>query len=38
MGCQMAQGNFMAMPDRAPAIERLLVTRVVRRAATTPAA
>jgi diguanylate cyclase (GGDEF)-like protein len=38
MGCQMAQGNFMAMPDRAPAIERLLGTRVARRAATTPAA
>jgi EAL domain-containing protein (putative c-di-GMP-specific phosphodiesterase class I) len=38
MGCDMAQGNFMAMPDRAQVIERLLGPRAARASLASPAA
>jgi predicted signal transduction protein with EAL and GGDEF domain len=38
MGCEMAQGYFMAMPARAQAVKRLLGAHAAQRTAGTPAA
>jgi EAL domain-containing protein (putative c-di-GMP-specific phosphodiesterase class I) len=38
MGCEMAQGYFMAMPARAQAVKLLLGAHAAQRTASTPAA